>query len=209
MPIWIDLKGVPSLMFSQKALKCLSRAACKFVKLYPSTERCVRLDVARVLVEVNLQKPLVEKISCLDKDGKEVLIDVIYPWLPPRCNVCAAWGHKGNSCSSTNIQALQKGKEKEVLGGQVSSEEGSHGGGEVRFEVNANHSVVNELLLELQGLPSALGSDAGREMEWKGDGADGSVSSGSGKETVNGENVEWDLVEETSHQQFLRMISNP
>ncbi|WZY87253.1 hypothetical protein YC2023_033637 [Brassica napus] len=107
------------------------------------------------------------------------------------------------------VSALQKGKEKEVLGGQVSSEEGSHGGGEVRFEVNANHSVVNELLLELQGLPSALGSDAGREMEWKGDGADGSVSSGSGKETVNGENVEWDLVEETSHQQFLRMISNP
>ncbi|KAH0936518.1 hypothetical protein HID58_013635, partial [Brassica napus] len=70
------------------------------------------------------------------------------------------------SGSKIDVQFIEKNT--------VSSEEGSHGGGEVRFEVNANHSVVNELLLELQGLPSALGSDAGREMEWKGDGADGS-----------------------------------
>lgn len=99
MPIWIVLKGVPSPLISQRALKCLSRAAGKFVKLHPNTEKCTRLDVARVLVEVNLCKPLVEKISCLDKDGRKVMIDVSYPWLPPKCNVCATWGHK-RSCKT-------------------------------------------------------------------------------------------------------------
>uniref|UniRef100_A0A0D3CPN0 DUF4283 domain-containing protein n=1 Tax=Brassica oleracea var. oleracea TaxID=109376 RepID=A0A0D3CPN0_BRAOL len=83
MPMWIDLKGVPSLLFSHKALKCLSRAAGKFFKLHPSTEKCTRLDVARVLVEVNLHSPLVEKIRCLDREGAEVEIDVSYSWLPP------------------------------------------------------------------------------------------------------------------------------
>lgn len=79
MPMWVDLKGVPSLMFSHKALKCMSRAVGNFVKLHPSTEKCTRLDVARTLVEVNLHKPLLEKISFLDKEGVTVMIDVSYP----------------------------------------------------------------------------------------------------------------------------------
>ena len=42
MPLWIDLKGVPNDIFSHKGLKCLTRAAGKFVKLHPNTERCTR-----------------------------------------------------------------------------------------------------------------------------------------------------------------------
>lgn len=91
MPMWIDLKGVPSHVFSRKGLKCLSRAVGKFVKLHPNTERCIRLDVARVLVEVNLHNTLIEKINFHDANGEEVTIEVLYPWLPPRCTVCLAW----------------------------------------------------------------------------------------------------------------------
>lgn len=74
MPMWIDLKGVPNMLFSRKGLKCLSRATGKFVKLHPNTECCTRLDVARLLVEVNLQRPLVEKISFMDQEGQSVEI---------------------------------------------------------------------------------------------------------------------------------------
>ncbi|KAG2321536.1 hypothetical protein Bca52824_014749 [Brassica carinata] len=149
IPIWIDLKGVPSLMFSHKTLKCLSRATGKFVKLHPNTEKCTRLDVARVLVEVNLHKTLVEKISFQDKDGENVVIDVSYPWLPPRCTVCSGWGHKGASCTSKKIQVLQKDKEVAV------SAEGVdvviNGDGKVRYEIAANRNVALSLpLLEKQ-----------------------------------------------------------
>lgn len=157
MPIWIDLKGVPSMLFSHKALKCLSRAAVKFVKLHPSTERCTRIDVARVLVEVNVQAPLVEKIICLDKDGLEVMIDVSYPWLPPQCNVCNAWGHKGVNYTSNKIRVLQMGKE--IVEETGDTEVVINGEGKVRYELDKNRNVVNELLLELEDLPPALGSD--------------------------------------------------
>lgn len=157
MPIWIDLKGVPSMLFSHKALKCLSRAAGKFVKLHPSTERCTRIDVARVLVEVNVQAPLVEKIICMDKDGLEVMIDVSYPWLPPQCNVCNAWGHKGVNCTSNKIRVLQNGKE--IVEETGDTEVVINGEGKVRYELDKNRNVVNELLLELEDLPPALGSD--------------------------------------------------
>lgn len=65
MPLWVDLKGVPNKLYSHKGLRCLSKAVGTFVKLHPNTEKCVMLDVARVLVEVDLKKPLVEKISVL------------------------------------------------------------------------------------------------------------------------------------------------
>ncbi|CDY53374.1 BnaC03g75400D [Brassica napus] len=108
MPMWIDLKGVSNLLFSCKGLKCLSRAAGKYVKLHPNTERCTRLDVARVLVEVNLQKPLVEKISFTNQEGQKVDIEVKYPWLPPRCtaeNVAAVSTEAGGNGLKKNAVA--------------------------------------------------------------------------------------------------------
>lgn len=63
MPLWVDLHGVLNDLYSHKGLKCFTRAVGRFVKFHPSTERCICLDVARVLTEVNLHEPLVEK-SC-------------------------------------------------------------------------------------------------------------------------------------------------
>lgn len=108
MPLWIDLKGVPNGLFSHKGLKCLTRAAGKFVKLHPHTERWTRFDVARVLTEIDLHKPLVEKIVFQDKEGLRREIAVNYPWLPTRCNICHGWGHKGSECKEANIRILQR-----------------------------------------------------------------------------------------------------
>lgn len=68
MPLWVDLKGVPNNLYSHKGLRCHAKPTGKFLKLHPSTEKCIRLDVARVLVEVDLQKPLVEKITFSDRE---------------------------------------------------------------------------------------------------------------------------------------------
>lgn len=114
MPLWVDLRGVPNNLYSHKGLKCLSKAIGKFVKLHPTTEKCVRLDVARVLVKVNLHQELVEKISFQDKEGNLREIEVAYPWLPRRCSVFRRWGHKGQDCLSNDVRILRK---KSVHGG--------------------------------------------------------------------------------------------
>ena len=114
MPMWVDLKGVPNSLFSHKGLKCLARAAGTFVKLHPNTEKCTRLDVARILVEVDLNKPLVERISYSDNVGALVVLEVSYPWLPPKCEVCRKWGHKGSECSAKNVTILQHNKEADL-----------------------------------------------------------------------------------------------
>ena len=75
----------------------------KFVKLHSSTERCTRLDVARVLLEVNLHEPLVELVTFTDREGTLVEVGVSFQWFPTCCNVCSKWGHKGTECNSKQI----------------------------------------------------------------------------------------------------------
>lgn len=41
-------------------------------------------------------------------NGDTVELEVCYPWLPPKCEVCRQWGHKGPECSAKNITILQK-----------------------------------------------------------------------------------------------------
>ena len=69
-----------------------------FKKLEPNTERCIRLNVARVLVEVDLSKPLPNKISFLGRTGEDVVFTISYPWLPPHSLYCSKWGHVGKDC---------------------------------------------------------------------------------------------------------------
>uniref|UniRef100_A0A0D3BML3 DUF4283 domain-containing protein n=1 Tax=Brassica oleracea var. oleracea TaxID=109376 RepID=A0A0D3BML3_BRAOL len=93
MPLWVDLMNVQGYLYSKKGLSFLSRTSGKFIKLHPNTEHCVRMDVARVLVEVDLTKPLPNKISFKGRGGADVLVSISYPWLPPRCTSCSKRGH--------------------------------------------------------------------------------------------------------------------
>ncbi|KAG7578884.1 hypothetical protein ISN45_Aa03g030490 [Arabidopsis thaliana x Arabidopsis arenosa] len=106
-----------------QGLELLSSTVGKFVKLHPNTERCIRLDVARVLVEVNLQAPLTETISFANEKGEEILVPVSYPWLPPKCKLCSHWGHKEKDCTASDkiqiVSATQPTGPKKVQGDGV------------------------------------------------------------------------------------------
>ncbi|CAE6222766.1 unnamed protein product [Arabidopsis arenosa] len=73
MPLWVDLKGVPGHLFSHIGLRFLADITGNFVKMHPNTEHCIRLDVARVLVEVDLEKPLTEEICVEGESGSALL----------------------------------------------------------------------------------------------------------------------------------------
>lgn len=102
MPLWVDLRGVPNGLFSHKGLKCLSRAVGKFVKLHPTRERCTSLDVAHVLVEVDLHQPLLERIVFTDKQGQQR--EISSPFLGVRSVVlCVRAGDIGVQNAGTKL----------------------------------------------------------------------------------------------------------
>lgn len=95
IPLWVDLQNVPDSLFSEKGLKFLGDKIGSMQRLHPKTARCVRLDVARMLVVVNLEKPLPNRINLV---GMDSVIQVSYPWLPSRCSTCQEWGHGEKEC---------------------------------------------------------------------------------------------------------------
>ncbi|CAA7059502.1 unnamed protein product [Microthlaspi erraticum] len=80
MPLWVDLRGVPSHLYSQCGLRFLSSTSGKFVKLHPNTLR-----------------------------SQYASVGVIYPWLPPRCSMCHKWGHLMKECKDAEVRILKKG----------------------------------------------------------------------------------------------------
>lgn len=106
IPLWVDFKNIPDILFSEKGLKFLGEKIGSTQRLHPKTERCVRLDVARLLIVVNLEKPLPNRIYI---KGMETTIQVSYPWLPSRCSTCQEWGHKVEDCGKmTQGTSLEK-----------------------------------------------------------------------------------------------------
>ncbi|KAH0903297.1 hypothetical protein HID58_042800 [Brassica napus] len=84
--------------------------------------------------------------------GNDVSVEVVYPWLPSKCNVCLAWGHKGVECKSAKVTILNKNDDEKK------SDEDSVGNSLVvaSGEKEKNLNVVNELLKELEEFPIPL-----------------------------------------------------
>lgn len=78
MPTWVDIRDVPVHLYFHKGLNFLTNVTDNFVKIFPNTERCIRHDVAYVLIEVNLQKLLFKKICFKDKNGELTTVSLSY-----------------------------------------------------------------------------------------------------------------------------------
>ncbi|KAH9612931.1 hypothetical protein KSS87_009496 [Heliosperma pusillum] len=70
----------------------------KIDQLDKATEEKVRLSHARVMVEVEVDHFLLDKVRFLDKNGKLVVVDVEYEWKPISCPCCKGFGHYGSQC---------------------------------------------------------------------------------------------------------------
>ncbi|CAN6860757.1 unnamed protein product [Brassica oleracea var. botrytis] len=53
---------------------------------------------AKILVEVELDKPFPKLIALDDKQGNIFLVEVEYSWIPTACDRCGALGHKEKMC---------------------------------------------------------------------------------------------------------------
>ena len=58
-----------------------------------------KASFARVLVEVNAEKGLVDEVDvCYKSLGKSMKLKVEYPWKPPVCSTCKVFGHELEKC---------------------------------------------------------------------------------------------------------------
>ncbi|XP_019224481.1 PREDICTED: uncharacterized protein LOC109206146 [Nicotiana attenuata] len=73
------------------------------------TTKKTRISYARMLIEVNVTRPLKEEIWVRDPKGKQFLQDVYYEWKPKFCEQCQKVGH---SCAPHGTGTKQDGKQQ-------------------------------------------------------------------------------------------------
>lgn len=97
VPLWANLPGLPVGYWSIEALRKVASAIGKplYTDKYTADINCI--SYARVLVEVDISRPLVENIE-IEAPCGIIQQGVEYDWRPRFCNECIRYGHNIEDC---------------------------------------------------------------------------------------------------------------
>lgn len=121
-------------MFSWQGLNFLTSPIGSPGRLHPETAQCLKIDVAKIFVTVDLTKDLPQKMN-FNIQGEEVMVEYIYPWLPKKCSKCEKRGHSVKACSKE--KEFQKENQEEMEEGEVR---------EVREEKKDKEEIISRSL---------------------------------------------------------------
>ncbi|KAJ6871911.1 hypothetical protein NC651_031103 [Populus alba x Populus x berolinensis] len=108
LPVWVRLHGLPFPLWSKQGLSMAASMVGRPLSCDESTYNCLRLDYARVCVEVDAALPYVHEFEIESPLTSEpITVKVDYEWKPSRCEKCRIFGH---SCAITPAPLLNKGK---------------------------------------------------------------------------------------------------
>lgn len=98
VPIWLQLPNLPLEFWNVRAL---SKIASKLGVPKQADKLTIsrdRVSFARVLVEVDITKPLKREVCITVPNGKELIQPVWYEYIPKFCPECKAIGHLSDKC---------------------------------------------------------------------------------------------------------------
>ncbi|CAA7041571.1 unnamed protein product [Microthlaspi erraticum] len=96
--VMVEFRGIPYLLFNDDSLARIASGVGEPKALSPETARKDTFEVAKIVVEVDLFRELPTTLVSGLSSGKEFVVSVTYPWLPPRCGDCSAFGHTYSHC---------------------------------------------------------------------------------------------------------------
>lgn len=130
VPVWIQLPGLPARLWATESLRKIAEFIGKPVTTDTMTASRLRLDFARVLVEVDQNGKHPDVIPITIPGGGSIKQKVVYEWRIVKCGECGLIGHaaavcrrpkqlddrKSNPIKEVNIvkedSAKEKGKEE-------------------------------------------------------------------------------------------------
>lgn len=120
IPVWVNLKNVPDCCYSRLGLSHVASGLGEPMQTHKPRLDPTTLGEAKLLVEVELDKPFPKQIALDDKQGNIFLVDVEYTWIPSTCGRCGQLGHKEKRCL---LPVPQPCGEDEVPGVETENEQ--------------------------------------------------------------------------------------
>ncbi|XP_048489906.1 uncharacterized protein LOC125491874 [Beta vulgaris subsp. vulgaris] len=111
VPTWIRLPTLPLKYWGQVALNKIASLIGKPIRSDRATTQKDLLEYARVLVEVNISKPMPDEVWFTNEKSIKVSKRVVYDCKPIQCEDCKGIGHTGEQCRQKKYElALKKVK---------------------------------------------------------------------------------------------------
>lgn len=98
VPIWVKLPGFDFKYWGPKGLSKIGRMLGKPLMADKNTERKIGMNFARLLIEVDVDSPLLEKVVFKNEKGVLVEQRIQYDWKPILCKHCQKYGHSEEEC---------------------------------------------------------------------------------------------------------------
>ncbi|XP_013607538.1 PREDICTED: uncharacterized protein LOC106314153 [Brassica oleracea var. oleracea] len=98
LPVWVTLKNIPYSCFSRLGISHIASGLGEPMLTHKPRLDPINMGEAKILVEVELDKPFPKLIALDDKQGNIYFVEVEYSWIPSACERCGALGHKEKRC---------------------------------------------------------------------------------------------------------------
>ncbi|GJZ13178.1 RNA-directed DNA polymerase, eukaryota, reverse transcriptase zinc-binding domain protein [Tanacetum coccineum] len=123
IPVRVKMMNVLMEAWSVKGISSLASSIGKPVIIDEVTTKMYvtgvgRIGFARVLVEIDVEKGIKDKIEIMYKSknvdtGSKKIVDVEYSWIPSICSQCKVFGHTYSYCKTKNKNMIDVDKVKE------------------------------------------------------------------------------------------------
>ncbi|KAL0430918.1 UNVERIFIED_CONTAM: hypothetical protein Sradi_0717800 [Sesamum radiatum] len=104
-PVWATLPSLPFECWNPNALGKIGSKLGTPIAMDSLTMKMERLSYARILVEVDASKKLVEEVEFILPNGVKRQQSVIYEYMPKFCSACSRFGHLKDSCQGAHPPA--------------------------------------------------------------------------------------------------------
>ncbi|KAK4427376.1 hypothetical protein Salat_1506500 [Sesamum alatum] len=104
-PVWAFLPSLPIECWNPNALGKIGSRVSNPIAMDYLTRKMERVSYARILVEVDVSKPLVDKVEFILPNGVTRKQPVVYEFTPRFYSECCKFGHLNDACQGSQTQA--------------------------------------------------------------------------------------------------------
>ncbi|XP_019232866.1 PREDICTED: uncharacterized protein LOC109213514 [Nicotiana attenuata] len=111
LPLWVKLPNLHLNCWGADSLSRIGSGLGTPIYADECTTKVERISYARILVEMDITRPLPMKITVKDPNGRKFEQAVTYDWKPVYCSTCLQLGH--NCLNKTPMQQLEPKQTKQ------------------------------------------------------------------------------------------------
>ncbi|XP_019240017.1 PREDICTED: uncharacterized protein LOC109220011 [Nicotiana attenuata] len=93
IPLWVKFPKLPMSCWGCGSLGRIASALGKPLFANECMTKQTRISYARMLIEVNVSKPLPDTVVVMEPNGKKFQQEVVFEWKPQFCPQCLTIGH--------------------------------------------------------------------------------------------------------------------